>query len=635
MAPASSTRDRDQNQDHDQDQNSKTLTGESCSRSRSYTSESSTRLAPSHPALSNANTNTISSTALLAPSSPPFRPRSKTLASLTSLAKNHSQDDMTPQEIHLPKPVHVDGRPVEAFLYRNASECPICFLFYPPYLNRTRCCDQSICSECFVQIKRPDPHPPEHAEPGSHAQAQQDDAAGARESLVMEPAACPFCVQSELGVTYEPPPFRSGLVYAGQTSTVSSLVQVTSAMSSSSSLSSFSGQPSQTRRRTDSLSPTSSTVVTTDRIRPDWSQKLADANAHLARRSAAATALHSAAYSRGGLSFGTEGRSVLNFGRRTRPGRSTRTDDSGTGSSSASNVRSGDGADSMSLGLTDSDGDDGTQARAIRVLFGDHAGGSARRSRLQDLEDMMMEQAIRLSLVAEEERRQKEEREARAQQQQEEALMREGEGDGSGNSTRPALAAGKAPQRRTSHGSATAQASSGCQDHERSRRDGAPANGKGKAVDRGTIPPRSSPLAQGPSSAGDVSRPPTTTSRPLEAAEHHSWIGSSTMDSSQTRHASRRSSPVSLLPESITGSTHGPSETPATGRPTGSDNDSQRRTSTPSASGATNGDPVFAFSSLAAMMDDTGTGHDEKPDEHSGPERREASPSPPRELRGH
>lgn len=241
----------------------------------------------------------------------------------------------------------------------------------------------------------------------------------------------------------------------------------------------------------------------------------------------------------------------------------------------------------------------------------------------------MMEQAIRLSLVAEEERRQKEEIEARTQLEEE--LRKEG---GRGNGVRPAPATGDAPPRRTAHGPAAVQASSGCQDRERSRRDGASANGKGKAVDRGTIPPRSSPLARGPSSAGDVPSPPRSTSGPLETDEHRSWIGSSTMDSSQTRHASSRSSPGPFLAESTSSSTHGPSETPATGRPSGSDNDGQRRTGTPSAAGTTNGDPVFAFSSLAAMIDDT-TGRDEKPDEHSGSERREASPSPARELQGH
>jgi len=35
------------------------------------------------------------------------------------------------------------------------EECPICFLFYPGGLNRSTCCKKGICTECFLQIKRP------------------------------------------------------------------------------------------------------------------------------------------------------------------------------------------------------------------------------------------------------------------------------------------------------------------------------------------------------------------------------------------------------------------------------------------------------------------------------------------------
>jgi len=34
------------------------------------------------------------------------------------------------------------------------EECPICFLFYPG-LNRSTCCKKGICTECFLQIKKP------------------------------------------------------------------------------------------------------------------------------------------------------------------------------------------------------------------------------------------------------------------------------------------------------------------------------------------------------------------------------------------------------------------------------------------------------------------------------------------------
>ena len=97
----------------------------------------------------------------------------------------------------------------EAAIYRGAVECPICFLvrgchfivgllglslsniqYYPPNINHSRCCDQAICTECFVQIKRIEP---------------------TTTHLVSEPAACPYCVQDNFGVVYAPPTWRSGI----------------------------------------------------------------------------------------------------------------------------------------------------------------------------------------------------------------------------------------------------------------------------------------------------------------------------------------------------------------------------------------------------------------------------------------
>jgi len=62
--------------------------------------------------------------------------------------------------------------------------------FYPPNINRSRCCDQAICTECFVQIKRSEP---------------------TTTHLVSEPAACPYCVQENFGIIYTPPPWRAGV----------------------------------------------------------------------------------------------------------------------------------------------------------------------------------------------------------------------------------------------------------------------------------------------------------------------------------------------------------------------------------------------------------------------------------------
>ncbi|KAG7286402.1 hypothetical protein NEMBOFW57_008711 [Staphylotrichum longicolle] len=141
----------------------------------------------------------------------PFKPRGKAIAAvLGGSSRNGSTTEIVPREINLPHDPFVNGQPIEVFLYKDSTECPICFLTYPPYLNHTRCCDQPICSECFVQIKRPDPHFPEgHNE--NDPNHNPEETAGL---LVSEPACCPYCTQPDFGVSYEPPPFRRGLTYS-------------------------------------------------------------------------------------------------------------------------------------------------------------------------------------------------------------------------------------------------------------------------------------------------------------------------------------------------------------------------------------------------------------------------------------
>ncbi|KAI9222297.1 hypothetical protein BC828DRAFT_414128 [Blastocladiella britannica] len=60
----------------------------------------------------------------------------------------------------------------------GAVECPICFLYYPSNINHSACCKMPICSECFVQIKRPD------------ATCHAD---------------CPYCAVPGFAITYAPP----------------------------------------------------------------------------------------------------------------------------------------------------------------------------------------------------------------------------------------------------------------------------------------------------------------------------------------------------------------------------------------------------------------------------------------------
>ena len=112
------------------------------SRSLSQGSDRSPSLSPSHPAFSLPSPN--SPISVPTTSSHFVRGRAKTLAALTSGSRSSSQAEMTPHEIQLPKDPYINGQRIEVFLYKDAIECPICFLYYPPYLNKTRCCDQPI-----------------------------------------------------------------------------------------------------------------------------------------------------------------------------------------------------------------------------------------------------------------------------------------------------------------------------------------------------------------------------------------------------------------------------------------------------------------------------------------------------------
>lgn len=350
--------------------------------------------------MTGSNPSTLPSPTSPAPrTSSPLKPH-KALAAALNLTRNGSNTDITPREINLPQDPFVNGQPLEVFLYKEGTECPLCLMYYPPYMNRTRCCDQLICSECFVQIKRPDPHYPEHHddEGGAGTPASNEEQTG---ELIMEPAKCPYCTQTEFGVTYEPPPFRRGLTYAFNTPALGTMG---TAMSSSSSLHSNLSPMSPTsptqanRKRAQSLAANAPGVITTDRIRPEWTTKLAAARAQQHRRAAAADALHHAAF----MMSNNESRSI--FSRSSRFSRRNTRDNRGTetpgGSANAQsqydgNPESQEGAES------------GPRLTAGRSTLGRERFDAAH------LESMMMAEAIRLSLADEEERRLKAEKEAR------------------------------------------------------------------------------------------------------------------------------------------------------------------------------------------------------------------------------
>ncbi|RMZ90033.1 hypothetical protein DV736_g2743, partial [Chaetothyriales sp. CBS 134916] len=328
-----------------------------------------------------ASSPILPSAAASPPHSAIFRTRAKTLASLTTSSRNNS-GEMVARELKLPVDAFVNGQPIEAYLYKDAAECPICFLYYPPYLNTTRCCEQAICSECFVQIKRPDPHIPEHeqADPNAPPLCEEDREAQAEGLLVSEVATCPYCKTPEFGITYTPPPLRRGLAYANG----SQPYQVMSAMSSQTSVSSSGMSPGPARRRGTSLSASAPEVVTTDKVRPDWASKLASARAQAARRAAAATALHTAAYLMNGQA---DGRPYGPFSRRGMLRRSSAAD--GPENATGSHL-------SPLAMLAERHGSRQAEDRRANAFLAPPRASSSRRSQMDDLEEMMMMEAIRL-----------------------------------------------------------------------------------------------------------------------------------------------------------------------------------------------------------------------------------------------
>ncbi|KAJ5915375.1 hypothetical protein N7466_011308 [Penicillium verhagenii] len=498
--------------------------------------------------------------------SPLFRARAKTMAALSTSSKHGSQTDLTPRELQLPKDPFVNGQPIEVYLYKDASECPICFLYYPPYLNRTRCCDQPICSECFVQIKRPEPHPPEHGDseantptPAEGARAEETES-----QLVSEPSACPFCVQPEFGVTYAMPPFRRGLTYGADPSARPS-PHITSPVSSTSSLASASLAPIPGRRRATSLSATDPSVVTTDKVRPDWAQKLSNARAHAARRSAAATALHTAAYL---MNSGSSDSRGLGLGRRGL--RRATQGDAGRAGTPAINA--------LAFLTERSDRADRTTSRVPDTDSAEESPGniappreSSRRTRVDDLEEMMMMEAIRLSLATEEERLRREEKDFRKDAKKREKEAKKADKVGRKNGLYSNNASSTALEGTSESSLAKVTSISSSIGEEASPTD------KGKAVDRAASSNPSTSL-------GNVNQAEQTS----VVTEHST--GAEPSRQSHLRNMSSASSSFSSIME------HTPDERPAGHATTDGSNTSL--------------EPMFNFRSLAAVIGDEDKSHE-------------------------
>jgi hypothetical protein len=225
-------------------------------------------------------------------------------------------------------------------LYRGSEECPICFLFYPKILNTTRCCAQLICSECFVQMKRSEPHFPHDENDNENLNENNEEIDP--EKLISEPVKCPFCAVSNFGVTYtSPKDFRIGIegnckpgefkfiddiiheeneewkmkgnYGEGQDEEEDILTEIdladpfskkkskidqkkkhrrNSSLNKSKKDTESANDDSRLGKRRASIPHDAVNVVTIDLIRPDWEQNLLAARTKMARRSAAATALH-------------------------------------------------------------------------------------------------------------------------------------------------------------------------------------------------------------------------------------------------------------------------------------------------------------------------------------------------------
>lgn len=297
-------------------------------------------------------------------------------------------------------------RLAEAAMYKKAQECPICFLYYPPLINTSRCCDQPICTECFVQIKRADP---------------------TTTNMISEPAACPYCVEPNFGVTYVPPPpeQRTGLG-ADRKTTSTSRPAVPKMTRSGSSQSSSAvnldenasaitiaederemGPAASAHARRKSLSHTAAEVVTVDSIQQDWEAKLETVRATAARRAARRVIFRQigerlipVGISSGQRELNPNNHFIDEQGRIILTGPVPIIGQSGTTSST---VESGGGASRLL----------GRSSRRHRGA----TGGSDTDARMMgmgpDLEELMVMEAMRLSMVDEEERRKKAEKEAK------------------------------------------------------------------------------------------------------------------------------------------------------------------------------------------------------------------------------
>jgi hypothetical protein len=91
--------------------------------------------------------------------------------------KSYDWEDRTLRKLILSKKLSPFFPPPESKSEDN-EECPICLMCYAGGLNRSACCQQSICSECYLQVRK---NPRDY-----HAE-------------------CPFCKTRPYNITYKGP----------------------------------------------------------------------------------------------------------------------------------------------------------------------------------------------------------------------------------------------------------------------------------------------------------------------------------------------------------------------------------------------------------------------------------------------
>ena len=157
--------------------------------------------------------------------------------------------------------------------------------FYPPNINRTRCCWKPVCTECFIEMKRAEPHYPSNDDndtPGQPPAAPPQNLNLNPMNLVSDPVRCPFCVKTDFGVVYNPPTWLP----SEHRNDIPPREIATSPLQSDVDL--------PMDKREEMYPPGHERVVLSDNIRPDWYQALAHRRRVEARRLATATALQQA-----------------------------------------------------------------------------------------------------------------------------------------------------------------------------------------------------------------------------------------------------------------------------------------------------------------------------------------------------